>query len=59
MPKFDAEMKPGEYVNKVIRHVEAMFKQDRGRKETKKANLGDIRSTKIRTPEILRDAVYD
>ena len=59
MPKFDAEMKPGEYVNRVIRHVEALFKQDRGRKEAKKANLGDIRSTKIRTPEILRDAVYD
>ena len=59
MPKLDANMKPSEYVGRVIKHVESQFKQDRGRKDTKRANLGDIRSTRIKTPQILRDAIYD
>lgn len=44
---FDRSVKQTDYVAKVIKFAETQFKLDRGRKETKKANLGDIRSTKI------------
>ena len=55
----DVALNPTEYVNRVIKYAEDLFKQDRGQKETKRANLGDIRSTKIRTPEILQKPIYN
>ena len=54
----DESMPNGEYVDRVIQYAENLFKQDRGRQDTKRANLGDIRSTKIGTPEILQKPIY-
>lgn len=51
-------MNPKEYVERKIKYAEDLFKQDRGHRDTKRANLGDIRSTKIRTPEILQKPLY-
>ena len=45
---------PVDYVNHVIQYAEDLFRQDRGRQDTKRANLGDIRSTRIRTPDVLQ-----
>lgn len=50
----DTRLSPKEYVNRVIRYAEGIFKEDRGRSDTKKANLGDIKSTQISNPEILK-----
>jgi len=55
----DTSLKPKEYVDKVIKHAEELFNQDRGRQDTKRANLGDIRSTKIRIPEVLQKPIYE
>lgn len=55
----DVKLNPSEYVNRVIKYAETQFKQDRGRKDTKRANLGDIRSTSIQTPEILQKPIYN
>ena len=54
----DTHMNPKEYVNRVIRYAEGLFKEDRGRSDTKRANLGDIKSTQIGTPEILKKPIY-
>lgn len=48
-----------EYVERTIKYAEETFRQDCGHRDTKRANLGDIRSTKIRTPEILQKPIYD
>lgn len=52
-------LNPKEYVERTIKYAEELFKQDRGHRDTKRANLGDIRSTRIRTPEILQKPIYD
>jgi len=41
------------YVQLCIKQARAFFNIDRGHSEAKKANLGDIKSTKIDTPQIL------
>lgn len=54
----DTNLEPKEYVERMIKYAEEMFKQDRGHKDSKRANLGDIRGTTIRTPEILQKPLY-
>ena len=54
----DTNLNPKEYVNRVIRYAEGLFKEDRGRSDTKRANLGDIKSTQITTPEIIQKLIY-
>ena len=55
----DTQLEASVYVNRVIKYAENLFRQDRGRQDTKRANLGDIRSTKIRTPEVLQKPIYN
>ena len=40
-----SETSPKEYVNQMINHVTDLFNRERGKDETKKANLGDIKSS--------------
>lgn len=47
------------YVKMCIKQARAFFNIDRGHSEAKKANLGDIKSTKIDTPPILNFELYD
>ena len=54
----DTSLNPKEYVERKIKYAEDMFKQDRGHRDSKRANLGDIRPTTIRTPEILQKTLY-
>lgn len=48
-----------EYVAWQIKVMKKFFDLDRGAKEEKKANLGDIKSTKIESPYILNYTMYD
>ena len=48
-----------EYVKHKIRQNRCFFNVDRGHTDAKKANLGDIKSTKIESPLILNDPVCD
>jgi hypothetical protein len=48
-----------QYVDWQIKMTEQMFKIDRGASDAKKANLGDIKSTKIESPFILSHPLYD
>ena len=43
------EITAEEYVKKFIEYVTDIFNKERGRDETKKANLGDIKSTQVDT----------
>lgn len=54
----DTSMNSKDYVEKKIKYAEEMFAQDRGHRDSKRANLGDIRPTTIRTPEILQKPLY-
>lgn len=47
------------YVKMCIKQARAFFNIDRGHSEAKKANLGDIKATKIDTPHILNFELYD
>ena len=52
--EIDTNLPDKEYVELAIKDAKKMFKQERGRTDTKKANLGDIQSTQIYTPQILQ-----
>lgn len=54
-----AEMTDEDYVNLSIKIAKNHFQIDRGSTEAKKANLGDIKSTKIDSPYILNYQLYD
>jgi len=41
----DTNLSAKEYVARMIKYAEELFRQDRGHRDTKRANLGDIRST--------------
>jgi hypothetical protein len=51
---FDLNLSDEEYVQLFIDHVVDIFNKERGRDETKKANLGDIKATQIDTSVILQ-----
>jgi hypothetical protein len=48
-----------EYVKMKIRQNKCFFNVDRGHTDAKKANLGDIKSTKIESPYILSYPLFD
>ena len=48
-----------EYVQFKIKQNKNFFNVDRGHTDAKKANLGDIKSTKIESPYILNHALFD
>lgn len=48
-----------EYVLHKIDYNKKLFNWDRGNKNEKKDTLGDIQSTKIQIPEILKYPSYD
>lgn len=48
-----------EYVRLCIKQAKSFFNQDRGNTDGKKTNLGDIKSTKIESPYILRKPLFD
>jgi hypothetical protein len=54
-----SEMTDQEYVAWQIKVMKKFFDLDRGAKEEKKANLGDIKSTKIESPFILNHSLFD
>jgi hypothetical protein len=49
-----SEVTPKEYIRMFIEYVTDIFNKERGRDETKKANLGDIKSTQIDTALIIQ-----
>lgn len=53
------EMTDEEYVQLQIKTAKNHFNIDRGSSEAKKANLGDIKSTKIESPYILSYSLFD
>ena len=53
------EMTDDEYVQLQIKTAKNHFNIDRGSSEAKKANLGDIKSTKIESPYILSYPLFD
>ena len=57
--KFDKELDDESYVKICIKQARAFFNIDRGHSEAKKANLGDIKATKIDSPSILTYDLYD
>jgi hypothetical protein len=54
-----SSMTDTEYVDWQIQQMKRFFNLDRGAKEAKAANLGDIKSTKIETPFILSFPLFD
>lgn len=52
-------MSDEEYVKLKIKQNRCFFNVDRGHSDAKKANLGDIKSTKIESPLILNYPVYE
>ena len=53
------DMTDEEYVQLCIKTAKNHFNIDRGCSEAKKANLGDIKSTKIESPYILSYSLFD
>ena len=53
------EMTDEEYVKLKIKQNRCFFNVDRGHVDAKKANLGDIKSTKIESPLILNEPLCD
>ena len=56
---YENKLTDKEYVKMIIEQNRCFFNQDRGHTEAKKANLGDIKSTKIESPHILSYPLYD
>ena len=52
-------MTDSQYVQTMISNAKQFFNIDRGSKDLKHANLGDIKSTKIESPYILNHVLYD
>jgi hypothetical protein len=53
--EIDTSLPDQEYVQISIKQAVRLFNQERGKKETKTANLGDIKSTNLKTPRILKE----
>lgn len=53
IPDIDPTLPNQEYVQQSIGIAKKLFNRERGNQGTKKANLGDIKSTKVNTPSIL------
>lgn len=58
LDKSSQEMTDEEYVKLKIKQNRCFFNVDRGHTDAKKANLGDIKSTRIESPLILNEPVY-
>lgn len=57
--KVDSELSNEKYVKMCIKQARTFFNIDAGHSEAKKAHLGDIKSTKIESPGILYDFLFD
>jgi hypothetical protein len=51
----DTSLSDQDYVQICVKQAMRLFNQERGRKDAKTANLGDIKSTSIHTPPILQE----
>jgi len=52
--EIDTRLKDEEYVNLLIEQARRFFNMERGRQDTRRANLSDIKTTTIETPAILQ-----
>ena len=57
--KIDYQLNDEEYVKMCIKQARQFFNIDAGHSEAKKAHLGDIKNTKIESPGILSDLLFD
>ena len=52
--EIDSKVKDDDYVNRLIDQAMRLFKAERGNQDGKRANLGDIKQTRIDVPLILQ-----
>lgn len=57
--EIDLKLSDKEYVSKFIEYVTNIFNKERGKSEAKKANLSDLKSTRIENSTIIQFPLID